>query len=328
MTSASPPIRLDVHAHLIPVTGTSLRGLPGLRWDAGSQALEVDGNLFSTKSLYQPQALIDWMDIHGIARAWVSIPPTLYRQDLAEDAARPWVDLINDGLGDIAARHADRLDALFHLPIRHAALAADTARRLMATGARRFAMPAGSAVHGVMLSDPAYEPLWQALGHDKTFLFIHPGRSCDGRLDRFSLQNLVGNPSETGVAAAHLSMSGICERFPNILFCLAHGGGTIAALAGRLQQGRQTRRPGIDQNVEEPRVALRRFCVDCITHDRAALELVAATFGNDRVLFGSDWPFGMGLLNPGQVLGELDDTLRLSISARNPGWLLGRLEGA
>jgi aminocarboxymuconate-semialdehyde decarboxylase len=328
MTSTASEIRLDIHAHLIPITESSRLPLPGLRWDSASKALEVDGNLLSTQALYQPSALISWMDANNVDHAWFSIPPTLYRQDQDENATRSWIMLVNDGLHDIAENYPERLDALFHLPIRHPLLALETAADLMAAGKRRYAMPAGSAAHGVTLSDPAYEPLWQELAREKTFLFIHPGRCCDSRLSRFSLQNLVGNPTETTIAAAHLAMAGIVERYPNITFCLAHGGGTIAALAGRLQRGRDTRRAGIDEHVETPRIALRRFCVDCITHDPAALDLVVATFGKDRVLFGSDWPFSMGLQNPTEALSTLDDSTRQMIASDNAKKLLGMLEDA
>jgi aminocarboxymuconate-semialdehyde decarboxylase len=40
--------------------------------------------------------------------------------------------------------------------------------------------------------------------------------------------------------------------------------------------------------------ALRRFYVDDLVHDPAVLALLQATFGADRVLAGSDWPFPMG----------------------------------
>ena len=40
--------------------------------------------------------------------------------------------------------------------------------------------------------------------------------------------------------------------------------------------------------------ALRRFYVDDLVHDDAVLELLTKTFGPERVLAGSDWPFPMG----------------------------------
>jgi aminocarboxymuconate-semialdehyde decarboxylase len=67
-----------------------------------------------------------------------------------------------------------------------------------------------------------------------------------------------------------------------------------AALAGRWQRGIDTDRPGIDPVSLPVAEALRRFYVDDLVHDDAVLELVAKTFGAERVLAGSDWPFPMG----------------------------------
>ena len=111
-------------------------------------------------------------------------------------------------------------------------------------------------------------------------------------------ENLVGNPYETAVAAAHLVLGGVCERFARIRFCLAHAGGALPMLAGRLQHGYATDRPGIDKTLAPPTEILRRFLVDCIAHDPKALELAAAVVGERHVLFGSDWPFPMGLPDP------------------------------
>jgi aminocarboxymuconate-semialdehyde decarboxylase len=40
--------------------------------------------------------------------------------------------------------------------------------------------------------------------------------------------------------------------------------------------------------------ALRQFYVDDLVHDTDVLALLGATFGEERVLAGSDWPFPMG----------------------------------
>ena len=137
----------------------------------------------------------------------------------------------------------------------------------------------------------------------------------------FYLDNLVGNPYETSVAAAHLIFGGVCERFRNIHFCLAHGGGATPMLAGRLQHGYSTARAGIDTSRKPPRALLARFQVDCVVHDNAALAFAAQTFGEDRIVFGSDWPFPMGVLEPHQHISSLPAPLRRKIFWDNPNAL-------
>lgn len=315
--AAVEPIALDVHAHLVPVVHERLAALDGVTWDAQRRVLGVDGHSVGVAALYDPDALIEWMDRHRVENAWISIPPPFYRQQLDAQAARRWIDYLNDGLIDICASREERLAPLFHLPVEHPELAASIAAERIAQGARGFSIAAGGAATPVY-SDPRLEPLWTALDAAGAFLFIHPGACCDGRLKAFYLDNLVGNPYETSVAAAHLIFGGVCERFRNVRFCLAHGGGATPMLAGRLQHGYSTGRAGIDTGRQAPRALLARFQVDCITHDNTALAFAAATFGEDRVLFGSDWPFPMGVLEPRQHLASLPAGLRRRIFRDNP----------
>ncbi|MCP3469051.1 amidohydrolase [Bradyrhizobium sp. CCGUVB1N3] len=309
-------IRLDVHAHLIAFDGAPLARFTGVDWDPSARKLVVDGHAIGLANLFNPGALIAWMDEHRVERAWISVPPPVYRQQLAADDAARWAAALNDELIAIARENPDRFAPLLHLPVEHPGVAAQIVGAGQATGQRRFAMAAGAP--SSVLSAPAYEALWQALDAVKGFLFLHPGEGCDARLDAFYLHNLLGNPVETAIAASHLVFGGVLERYPGIEICLAHAGGVTAALAGRWERGHVTVRPGLDAGKEAPRKALRRFCVDCIGHDRGALDLAASVFGPDRVLFGSDWPFPMGLPKPHAQLADLDPQSRKRIFCDNP----------
>ncbi|MCC7272736.1 MAG: amidohydrolase family protein [Alphaproteobacteria bacterium] len=312
------PIALDVHAHLAPILPERIGAIAGIRWQPEANALEIDGATLASASVFRPERLIQWMDERRVGRAWISIPPPLYRLGLGEAAARDWVAYVNDGLQDYAARFPDRLAPLLYLPIQHPALAAATVAHHVAAGRNRFAAAAGHAAAGCVLSGPDYAPLWAALDGAAAFLFLHPSKGCDGRLDHFFLHNLLGGPTETAVAAAHLAMSGILDRHRAMRICLAHGGGTAPAVAGRLERGQEVRRPGAHTGARPATVAFRGFCADCITHSAPALELAAAVFGRERILFGSDWPFSMGLPDPATQLAGVDPALRAQIFANDP----------
>lgn len=313
-------IALDVHAHLIPVEAPLTR-VPGVSWDAASEKLVIDGHAIGIKALFHPEALIAWMDEQRVERTWISAPPPTYRPGLDAAQAEAWARLLNDGLAAIAAAYPDRLAPLYHLPVAHPELAARIVRERAAAGEARFSMPTGEP--GLMLSDAGYAPLWQALDDVSAFVFLHPGEGCDGRLDPFYLHNLLGNPSETAVAAGHLVFTGVLERHPRITICLAHAGGTVPAVAGRWQRGFGTGRPGVDTQVEAPAKALRRFCVDCIAHDDTLLDLAASVFGEERIVFGSDWPFPMGVIRPHEQLAGLSESRRRAIFCDNPAKLTG-----
>jgi aminocarboxymuconate-semialdehyde decarboxylase len=150
---------------------------------------------------------------------------------------------------------------------------------------------------GFALGTPGYaglDPVWEALHSLEAFTLIHPSHSHDERLGRYYLSNLLGNPYETGLAVAELVFGDVVGRFPGIRFCLCHGGGVTAALAGRWQRGIDTERPGIEPLSLSVAEALQRFYVDDLVHDDGVRALLGATFGVDRVLAGSDWPFPMG----------------------------------
>ena len=314
-------IHLDVHAHLIAFDGAALSAFDGVSWDAAAQKLVVDGHGIGLKSLFRPAELVKWMDDNGIERAWISVPPPVYRPELEAVEARRWTAALNDQLASIARAHSRRLAPLFHLTVEHPDLAVEIAREKIAAGHARFAMAAGGAGH--VLSAAAYEPLWEALNAASAFLFLHPGEGCDARLDPFYLHNLLGNPTETAIATSHLVFAAVLQRYPDLQVCLAHAGGTTAALAGRWERGHATARPGLDTSIEAPRLALRRFCVDCIAHDNNALQLAAQVFGEERVVFGSDWPFPMGLPQPHSQLADLDPGFRQRIFCDNPQRLTG-----
>jgi aminocarboxymuconate-semialdehyde decarboxylase len=303
-----PAITLDTHTHLVP--DAALDGFAGVAREGGT--LVIDGHALGMRALFQPQALLDWMAKHDVARAWVSAPPPTYRQHLAESESRAWCAALNRGLATICAPH-DALVAMAHLPVEHPSLAAEIVRDEAARGQRRFSMPAG--VPGRMLSEAAYAPLWAALEAARGVLLLHPGDTPDSRLESFYLGNLAGNPQETGIAGVHLVLGGVLQRHPGLRVILAHAGGTLPMLAGRLERGAATARPGLDATLERPLVSLRRLYADPMAHHPLGLALAAEVFGEGHIVFGSDWPFPMGLPDPASQLA--DSPLRDAIFARD-----------
>jgi len=284
-------IALDVHAHLAPP-------IP-------AQASDVHIGL---QQLFQPEALLGWMDEQRIDSAWVSLPPPLYRPQLALDHSREWWLYANDGLARLVR---PKLRPLFHLPVEHPALAVEIAERYAGEGAG-FSLPAGGA-NVTCFSDARLAPLWALLDERRSFVFVHPGACCDGRLAPYYLENLLGNPYETAVAIAHLVFGGERHRHRAIRFCFAHGGGAAPMLAGRWQRGYETRRPGVDAAAPAPRELLGTLLVDSVVHDADAMALAARVFGARSILFGSDWPFPMGLPSPHEQLAGVAAELRRAI---------------
>ncbi len=264
---------IDLHAHLAP------------RLPAGAREPGVP------PELRRPTALLEHLDRLGLEEAVVSIPPPFYRQELPPDDAAAWVAAVNDGLAEVVADQP-RFSAFAYLPLEHPPLARREIERVDGRGFVGFTAAAGGG--SASLADGELEPCWQALDERGAALLLHPGEPPDPRLEPMYLGNLLGNPFETTLAAAQLIFGDVPARFPRIRIVLAHGGGAVAALAGRWQRGVDTDRPGLRPLTEGPLQALKRFYVDSITHHPEVTELVRRVIGPDRVVFGSDWPFPMG----------------------------------
>jgi aminocarboxymuconate-semialdehyde decarboxylase len=320
MSGAADRIALDVHAHLAPIVPDELASIDGVTWEAGKQVLVVDGHAVGMKQLFDPPALVGWMEDNAVAKAWISIPPPLYRTQLQGDEARNWVTYANNGLSSITNRYSDRLAPLPHLPLQAPDVALQVIHEWIGRGHCRFSAPSGGCGE-LALSDNAYEAVWHALNEAGAFVFFHPGECADGRLAAFYLSNLLGNPYETAIAIGHLAFGGVFERFSRIRFCFAHGGGALPMLAGRFERGFETARPGIDTKLRSPKQVFRNVCVDCITHDVGSLTLAEQTFGAENILFGSDWPFPMGCIKPHAQLASLEPARRQRIFCDNPARL-------
>ena len=126
-------------------------------------------------------------------------------------------------------------------------------------------------------------------------MLIHPNNVAGAdRLRSYYLNNLIGNPLDTTIAAACLVFGGVMERHPKLKVCLLHGGGFVPYQAGRWVHGWQVR-PEPKLNIKgSPQPYLDRFTFDTILHGRPQLEFLVGSAGAGRVLLGSDYPYDMG----------------------------------
>ena len=208
----------------------------------------------------------------------------------------PWVKLLgvdderlNDALAELVSDRVAVLGA--GRPDDPEAL-----RRALARGLAGVEVTA--KVADAYLGDERFAAFWATAAEAGAVVFVHPStRGFTGPGDHY-LWNTVGNPLETTVTAAHLVMAGVLERHPDLKVLLAHGGGAVLGLRGRLRHAHE-HVAGAQGSLHEPvEDSLRRFYFDSITHDPALLRELVTFAGADRVLAGSDHPFDMGDPDP------------------------------
>ncbi len=211
----------------------------------------------------------------------------------------------NDAASAAHRRHPDRFLGAAALPWQAPDLAVRELERCAQLPGIR-AIYLGTNINGTELDEKALWPVYakaEALGWP---ILLHPLRVIGPeRTERYYLKNLLGNPYDTGVAAAHLIFGGVLEAFPKLEVMLPHAGGTLTALIGRLDHGTRVR-PELKHMTRLPSEYLRRFTYDTISHnDQLTMNLVRMV-GADRVTLGSDYCFDMGYERPVDVIERLD----------------------
>jgi aminocarboxymuconate-semialdehyde decarboxylase len=294
---------VDVHAHVIVPEITREAG-PADAWrphvfrdDAGDQVVEMgDKEIRSAVAEFVDiERILAAQDEAGVNRVllcpWV---PLLY-YDAGPDEGLGRARIQNEALAQLVRDHPGRVSALGALPLQDPALAAGELRALMQGGVLKGVEVAAS-VRGVFLGDDRFEPFWEAAEATGALVFVQPTtRGFDSpAFQDYYLWNTVANPLETAITAAHMVVAGVMERHPGLRVLLAHGGGALLAVRGRMQHAHGFQPQARARLGESPDASIRRFYFDTLTHDDALLRALIDYAGPDRVMLGSDYPFDMG----------------------------------
>jgi len=131
--------------------------------------------------------------------------------------------------------------------------------------------------------------------------FIHPhygiGKDLYGEQENGHVLPLaLGFPFETTIvspfwkfadkAISRLILAGTFDRFPELRLLLAHSGGTIPFLAGRLDSCVAHDPTVRDRLNHEPSWYLKKLYYDGVGYHAPALKLARELVGADRIMFG------------------------------------------
>jgi aminocarboxymuconate-semialdehyde decarboxylase len=238
----------------------------------------------------------------GIVREAAMVPVYLWGYELAPAEAEAYCRDVNADLADAQRSGEDSFTGLGLLPLQDA----DAALRVLDHAIKDlglYAFSIGTNVEDANLDDPAVVAVLDQVLAAGAAIVMHANwytRAGRERTTRHMFDNSIGVPLECGLALASLIYSGLLDRYPNARICSTHGGGWLPYGIGRLNLRYLQGRDG-QALPQAPDRYLRRFYYDCLVHDERSLQLLVQRVGADRVVIGTDHPYGGDIPEVGAV---------------------------
>lgn len=277
---ATPAI--DVHHHFLPPFYKPL--VKG--WMA-KFATGVDAVMAWT-----PEASLNAMDEARVERAILSISsPGTFFGDKAQ--ARTVARDCNDYAVELVRAHPGRFALFAALPMPDVAGAIREAERALALGGVK-GVGLLSNYAGRYLGDPVFRPLFEWLGRRSVAVYVHPTNApcCAGLVPNVATP-LIEFPVDTGRTIASLLWSGTFSAFPSVRFIFSHGGGVLPMVAERVMAMGFVNRDLAKRVPEGAPAALAKLYVDTASVTGApAMAALQAWLPQDRILYGTDFPWG------------------------------------
>ncbi len=280
-------MRIDVHAHYFPDDYVGC--LARLAHPEAGAVARVPGR---PRTLDEQVGALDAVGIDLQVLSVSLLQPYLRVEADAVAAAR----LANDIYADVTRQYRGRFAAFGCLPLPHVDAALVELQRCLDT-LGMVGVTVGCSVAGRQLGDPTFEPLYAELDRRGAVMFLHPvGAGVLLESDPFNLSWMVGAPFEDTLAALQLLMAGVTRRYPRIQIIVPHLGGTLPFLLERIDgnvEGRRT--SGAPVPFAGPTsTQLRRLWFDTVNAHPSALQCACQSFGADRLLLGTDYPYMTG----------------------------------
>jgi 6-methylsalicylate decarboxylase len=278
-------MRIDVHAHYW--TEDYLDQLIDLgKADAGAaRGIGAGGGA-------ELQARLRLMDRAGVDIQVLSACPQLPYGEDAKKATRA-ARFVNDQYAETVEGHRDHFRAFAALPMPHVdESVGEMGRALDELGMAGVAM--NTTVLGRALVEPDYGPVFAELNRRGAVLYLHPtgNGACSPLIGNYQLTWMVGAPVEDTISIMQLITHGIPVRYPDIKIINSHLGGALPMILQRADDQYRWEAP---QTPEPPSVAARRMWYDTVGHGHVpALRCAVDSFGADRLVLGTDFPYETG----------------------------------
>ncbi|MGB0390830.1 MAG: amidohydrolase family protein [Salibacteraceae bacterium] len=212
---------------------------------------------------------------------------------------------LNDHIAEIVSLYPKRFAGLGTLPMQAPDLAIQELKRCKQIGLKGIQI--GTHVNDWNLSAPEIVRVFEACQDLDMAVFIHPWDMMGAdSLQEYWLPWLVSMPAESSRAICHLIFGGVLEKLPKLRIAIAHGGGSFPATLGRVEHGFNVRPDlcAVDNPIN-PKEYMGKFWLDSLVHDPKMLDYLVGLVGSDKVALGTDYPFPLGELEPGQLINSM-----------------------
>ena len=168
------------------------------------------------------------------------------------------------------------------------------------------------------LGDPSYDPIWQELNRRKAVVFVHgPNNACcsaikDGPGMYGSVVEVTFDVTRT---CASLLTSGALQKYPNIQWIIAYGGGTLPFVAGRInnfiKQVKNVNEIAPNGVANE----LKKFNVDTVNvTNPSSMAAITKFLPSSHILYGTDFIYFHN--------DQLDELDRIQLSLKDRAAIL------
>jgi aminocarboxymuconate-semialdehyde decarboxylase len=236
---------------------------------------------------------IAFMDLHKIDTSVISL-------------ANPWLDFVssdiaaqtaletNEEINTLCTQYPGRLYYFATLPLTAPVPSIVTEIERIASSKYCRGIILSTSGLGSGLDDLELSPLYSALQAASLPIFLHPHYGLPSSVygPRGSeyghvLPLALGFPLETTIAITRMYLSGVFDRFPSLHVLLAHSGGTLPFLAGRIEScvGHDNHFAGEGRR-DLWDVLKTNIYLDAVIYSEVGLKAAVEASGGDRVMFG------------------------------------------
>jgi aminocarboxymuconate-semialdehyde decarboxylase len=326
---------IDIHSHFFPKNWENLaekfggNDWPWLRHaQQGADTKTNKAMLMKGVKEFRPIYSACWdakvrlqeMDRDGVNQQIISATPILFAYERPVAQALYCAQLFNDAALEICADGENRLHALAQVPLQDIDASCKEASRAKNTG--HLGIQIGNHVGPKNMDDEGTLTFLQHCASEDIPVFVHPwDMMAADRTKDYMMGWTVGMPAETQLSIVSMILGGGFDRVSDKLkICFAHGGGAFSFLLGRLENAWHHRDIARGKSEHPPSHYLNRFYLDTAVFDHDALQLLVSKMGEDKLMFGTDYPFPLGEQQMGQLIKTaptLDDKAKQKLLASN-----------